>query len=427
VNEWVGFITGVIAALGAVYGFMRFLLRDIWPVENRRRREVLSALATVLVAATAGGVLLVLWRRSLPEPAPLLPIEMRFTYGTEKEAWIKATITRFHATDPRLANGRPIRVLPDGRGSIITADEVERGTLDADAWCPASSVEVAHLMGELETNPSRTKLSFASDQPVSLLTSYLVLLSVWPERTRLLRQVLGRIGWDELHTALIHPGGWAALGGEASWGGVKFGHTKPTTSNSGLMTLITLASWYAHKTGKAVPPLLPMVQDPGLLAFLWAFEDAVRQFGQSTGSFTDCAITTYPANHDLLVTYESDVLANVANWTRPIELLYPSMTMSCDHPYVIFARQGDPDTPLKQEAARRFRDFLLQDQQQRDARAYGFRPANTAFPLSSAVPGLLADPTTQVQVVSPPTGDVMTYLQTAWTSRYGDPTVSPGC
>jgi hypothetical protein len=427
VSEWVAVITGSIAVLGAVYGSMRFLLRNIWPVEDPRRREVLSALATFLVAATTGGVLLELWRRSQPVPPSAPTIAIRFTYGTEKDAWVKAAIARFHATSPRLSNGWSIRVLPDGRGSIATVDEIQRGTLDADAWCPASSVELAQLRGALESDPAHTNLSFSRDEPASLATSYLVLLSVWPERTRILRQALGKIDWDTLHQAFTLPGGWAALGGQESWGGVKFGHTKPTTSNSGLMTLITLASWYTRKAGDAIPPAASAVGDPSLQAFVWAYEDAVRQYGQSTGSFTECVLDTYAANHDLIVTYESDVLASAANRTRQIELFYPSLTMVADHPYVIFARQGDPDTALKQEAARRFRDFLLEDAQQRDARAYGFRPTSAQFPLSSAVPGFVADLAAQVEVVSPPPSDVMLSLQTAWTTRYGDPTVSPGC
>jgi hypothetical protein len=101
--------------------------------------------------------------------------------------------------------------------------------------------------------------------------------------------------------------------------------------------------------------------------------------------------------------------------------------MVADHPFVIFARAGDPDTALKQDAARQFRAFLLQDAQQRDARTYGFRPVNPAFPLTSTVPGFVSDLAAQVEVVPPPPSDAMLALQTAWTARYGDPTVSPGC
>ena len=101
--------------------------------------------------------------------------------------------------------------------------------------------------------------------------------------------------------------------------------------------------------------------------------------------------------------------------------------MQCDHPYTIFIRKNDPATALKQEAARRFRDFLLQDAQQREARSYGFRPVNPAFSLSSAVPGFLADVPGGVAVTPSPTREAMQALQVAWTGRYGDPTVNPGC
>jgi hypothetical protein len=169
------------------------------------------------------------------------------------------------------------------------------------------------------------------------------------------------------------------------------------------------------------------VGDPRLQGFVWTFEDAIRQFGQSTGSFTACALDAYAANHDLIATYESDVLASAVNHTRPIELYYPSLTMQADHPYAIFAHKDDPASALKQEAARRFRDFLLQDAQQREARSYGFRPVNSQFPLTSAIPGFLADVASRVAVLPPPTRAAMQALQAAWTGRYGDPTVNPGC
>src|SRR5262249_22595069 len=155
-----------------------------------------------------------------------------------------------------------------------------------------------------------TSLSFVADEPISLATSYLALLSLWPERTRLLRQAFGKIDWDTLHTAYTEPGGWTTFGGQASWGDVKFGHTKPTTSNSGLLTLITLAACFAPPAGGAIPPTAPTTQDPRLQAFLWVYEDAVRQFGQSPGSFTGCVLSAYAASHDLIVTYESDIVAN---------------------------------------------------------------------------------------------------------------------
>jgi hypothetical protein len=43
---------------------------------------------------------------------------------------------------------------------------------------------------------------------------------------------------------------------------------------------------------------------------------AVRQFDYNAAPFTACALDAYAANHDLIVTYESDVLANATNRKR---------------------------------------------------------------------------------------------------------------
>src|SRR5262249_36801506 len=161
-------ISGLLAILGAVYASTRFLLRNVWVVEDRRRRELLSAMVTLVVAGASGGLLLAWWERSRPSSSPSSPssprtMTIRVSYGTENDAWIKAAISRFHASNPLLSNGEPIRVLPDARGSILTADEIFRGALDTDAWCPASSVELAQLRGALEADPSAAALSFTSD------------------------------------------------------------------------------------------------------------------------------------------------------------------------------------------------------------------------------------------------------------------------
>jgi len=163
-SEWVTIVSGLLAILGAVYVCVRFLLRNVWDVEDRRRRELLSAFAVLLVAGASGGALWTLWRRSQPSPSLPETITLRLSYGTEKDSWIKAAIARFHAANPHLSNGSPIRVLPDPRGSILTAEQIFRGDLDTDAWCPASSVELAQLRGALETDPSHARILGQGDR-----------------------------------------------------------------------------------------------------------------------------------------------------------------------------------------------------------------------------------------------------------------------
>ena len=70
-SEWVTIVSGLLAILGAVYACMRFLLRNVWDVEDRRRRELLSAFVVLLVAGASGGALWTLWRRSQPSSASM--------------------------------------------------------------------------------------------------------------------------------------------------------------------------------------------------------------------------------------------------------------------------------------------------------------------------------------------------------------------
>src|SRR5258706_8381952 len=66
-------------------------------------------------------------------------VKLTFTYGSEKEEWIKAVTTEFNAADHRLADGRTIAVeaIPMGSGDCI--DELLTESRKADITSPASA------------------------------------------------------------------------------------------------------------------------------------------------------------------------------------------------------------------------------------------------------------------------------------------------
>ena len=52
-----------------------------------------------------------------PEASNGERVELLFTYGSEKEEWVKAVTEEFHRGQPKIASGKPIHVTAAPKGS----------------------------------------------------------------------------------------------------------------------------------------------------------------------------------------------------------------------------------------------------------------------------------------------------------------------
>jgi hypothetical protein len=261
------------------------------------------------------------------------------------------------------------------------------------------------------------------------VTSPLVLVA-WQERAKLLTQKYGDLDWKNLHSALTLGKGWAEVpGGSDAWGPVKFGQTRPDRSNSGVLTLALLAQSVA---GPDHALTVAAARDTNYVQFMRDVEDAVTQFGASSGTFLDCALNRGPAGFDVIATYEHLALAALAAGAgRALTLSYPNPTMMSDHPFAILRGANAEQTA----AAQLFRDFLLTNDQQRRALAYGFRPADVSVHLNdSSIAGNLfakslpgAQVSLQSAIAPAPDGDVIDALIDGWKQFYQDRPTTPGC
>src|SRR5262249_29031944 len=160
---------------------------------------------------------------------------------------------------------------------------------------------------------------------------------------------------------------------------VKFGHTSPLLSNSGLQTLVLLAyAYYAKTSGLSVANTL----DSGFQTWLEEFERGVLEFGDSTGTFMDRMVLFGPSKYDLVAVVQT--LANESaeaargRW-GPLRVVYPPATIMSDHPYA--ALNAPWVSPAQREAADRFREFLLSVPIQELGLRLGFRPGNARVPV----------------------------------------------
>jgi hypothetical protein len=227
-----------------------------------------------------------------PYPLPLgptrEPIVVTIAYSTEKQAWLEQAAAQFAAADRRV-DGRPIEIVLQGAGSREMVGEVARGALRPTAISPASFVQIELLRDEWGNSAanSGTPIGAGELTPQPLVLTPLVLVG-WEERTALLWPNGEPANlWADLHNAVAEDKTWQDLGGRESWGFVKFGHTRPTSSNSGIQTLLLMAYAY-HNTYTGLT--VESIEDQGFRSWMAAIERSVSEFGDSTAPFMDSMV-----------------------------------------------------------------------------------------------------------------------------------------
>jgi ABC-type Fe3+ transport system substrate-binding protein len=401
-----------------------------------RRRILTGGLITVGVLAAGGGAYFYFNRNpSTPGGASAGTITLTFTYSSEKEAWMKAATDAFHKSGARF-NNKTIQVQLDERGSVDGHDRILSGEIKPVAWSPASFLELNQLSDDWQKVHSGQEVLITNGDlaPKALVFSPLV-FAVWKERAQVLQAKYGKIDWPQIHSALTLKNGWQDIGGKPDWGLVKLGQTRPDQSNSGLLTIALLAySYYAEQRGLTVA----QIDAPDFLQYFREVEDGVTAFGRSSGTFLqNVVIGQGPAAYDVVTTYENLVLtqqqAAQQRQGQPLQLFYPSLNILSDHPFAIL--RGDWATQEEQMAAQVFRDFLLEDAQQRLALASGFRPTNPNVTITAQVPNnpfLGQSPNLQIKqqiqpLAQPPGGPMVNELIAKWKANYdGAPTTTGG-
>jgi ABC-type molybdate transport system substrate-binding protein len=318
-----------------------------------------------------------------PTPTPSAPAAAETTkitllYGTEKKDWLEAANTEFAKVHPE------IKVELVGKGSLDAAQGILDGNLKPTLWSPADSVVTNLLTSDWQSKYKTDPFEGGDAAPAPLVLSPLV-FAIWEDRSApLLKEGKGHISWKVIHDAVKSNKGWPGVGGKPEWGFVKFGHTDPTRSNSGLQALLLMTFEYYGKTsGLTVGDLL----DPKYQAFIEETEKGVSRFETSTGTFMTDMIRFGPSKYDVAVVYESLAISQLENaqgrWGN-LRIEYPAVTLWSDSPIALM--KGDWVTTEQARAARTFVGFLKSKPIQSSALAYGFRPADPSVPLRTTEP-----------------------------------------
>ncbi len=279
--------------------------------------------------------------------------------STALEPWLKTAVANFNAAD--IQNSDEERVWVE-----LTAVEAGQAAADMSAnseaaiWIPDDRVWVNLLADQ-------GNAAF-QDDCVSTAKSPLV-IGMW----RPVAESLGwpglPLGWLDIGSLAGDPSSWAYYSGGEYGDSLRISHAHPGLSGAGTGTLLALVQAAQSKT-EAVTAV--DIQQPIVQASVGAFEGGVTWFSTGPDLLGQTMAARDPSYLGAGVMYENTIIYYGKGDIVPI---YPlEGTFMADFPACI---NQSADVKTK-EAAGLFRDYLLGEEGQTTAVAYGLRTVNTA-------------------------------------------------
>jgi Ca-activated chloride channel family protein len=372
-----------------------------------------------ITAALLVGLLAAACKARLPYPSPASPVSevqvpdepadptavtLVFTYGSEKEDWIKEVTDAFNRKGEKVGTKTiKVKAYPMGSGECV--EEILSGKRKTHLASPASGA--FFVLGNAESKAEGGKELVGKTRNLVLSP---VVIAMWKP----MAEALGwpkPVGWSDLKALAEKEQGWAAYQ-FPQWGRFKFGHTHPEFSNSGLISILAECYAGAGKTNE-----LTVADVAKADQFVKAIERSVVHYGSSTGFFGKKMFANGPAYLSAAVLYENMVIESYNPKYKldfPVVAIYPKEgTFWSDHPIGIVEREWV--TPEHREAAQRYIEFLMAEPQQKLALKSGFRPGLESLALTApldAAHGI--DPKQPQTELQPPPAEVIQAALKLW-------------
>ncbi|GIV79848.1 MAG: hypothetical protein KatS3mg050_4242 [Litorilinea sp.] len=329
-------------------------------------------------------------------------VTIRILTALPVEPWVRSAAAAFNDGNHTL-EGATIRVeivAVDGLTALGRWDRNEYGALGPDqrpedlteaerqaladfptAWIPDSRYLVELANASYKERLGRDVFLTDGEYRARPIAISLFAWGVYETRAQVLLDRFGEINWQTIHDAAIAKGGWPELGGKPEWGYFKLVVPDPSKNVGGLAAMIAMAGEYYGRTDISVAD----VTNPDFQAWLAELMGAVTDFS-SASAYTaeDFALFGYSVG-DGGQLLESDLLQNMqgilTRWDDPLQIYYPTYVTWFDFPFTVWV--GPETTALQKNAALAFQRYLLSEEQQKAALAYGLRPANPNVPVDA--------------------------------------------
>lgn len=197
--------------------------------------------------------------------------------------------------------------------------------------------------------------------------------AVFKSRATVLEKKFGKpLDWEMAHAAATSMG-WAALGGEESWGRFKLVIPHPKRDPAGLAAMVSAAGAYYKKPSVSADEL----KGPLFLTWLKELLDTVVDF-QPYGA--ENMVLYGPSAGDAGQVLENYLLLNAdaieKRWGDGLLVVYPDPVAWYDFPFAIYMGKEKESSAAEKDAAVLFKQFLLSADQQTATLRFGLRPAS---------------------------------------------------
>ncbi len=347
-----------------------------------RTRIIFFAIIGLAVVVVVAGLI---WSQLDKEPGTDEPeasnetLEVQIVSALPVADWVQEAAHQFNAQQHTL-EGRPIHVTVTPMDGLTAKGRYERDEMDPmpTAWIPDSRYLVELVNAAYKERLGRDVFLTDGEYRARPLAISLLTWGIYDSRAEVLESKYGEISWQTIHDAALAPGGWGDLGGQNDWGYFKLAISNPRKNISGLQAMVAAAGEYFGKTNISVED----VTDSDFQAWLGEIMSSMSDLSGGTYTVADLALFGYTTG-DAGQLLESDLLVNMqgiqSRWADPLRIVYPEYVTWFDFPFTVW--MGPETTALEKNAALEFEKYLLAEEVQKQALAYGLRPANPDVPV----------------------------------------------
>jgi len=340
---------------------------------------VIIGLAVVIIAAG----LILKWTGSsgtgqeptvVPGPSSGETLEVQVVTALPVADWIQEAANQFNAEKHTL-EGQLIHVTVTPMDGLTAKGHYDRDEMNPlpTAWIPESRYLVELVNAAQNERLGRDVFLTDGEYRAKPLAISLLAWGVYDSRAKVLEAKYGQLSWQAIHDAAMTAGGWAELGGQSDWGYFKLAISNPRKNVSGLAAMVAAAGEYFKKTNITVDD----VTNPDFQKWLGEIMSSMSDLSGGSYTVNDLALFGYTTG-DAGQLLESDLLVNMqgiqTRWADPLSIAYPEYVTWFDFPFSVW--MGSETTALQKNAALEFEKYLLTEEIQKKALAYGLRPAN---------------------------------------------------
>jgi hypothetical protein len=342
-----------------------------------RTRIIFFVIIGLAIVIVAGGLI---WSQLSKQPGAVTPeasdktLEVNIISALPVADWVQEAANQFNAEQHTL-EGRVVHVTVTPMDGLTAKGRYERDEMNPlpTAWIPDSRYLVELVNAAYKERLGRDVFLTDGEYRARPLAISLLTWGIYNSRAEVLEKKFGSISWKTIHDAAIAAGGWAELGGQPDWGFFKLAISNPRKNISGLQAMVAAAGEYYGKTNIAVED----VTNPEFQAWLGEILSSMSDLSGGTYTVDDLALFGYTTG-DAGQLLESDLLTNMqgiqSRWADPLRLVYPEYVTWFDFPLTVW--MGPETSALEKNAALEFEKYLLSEEVQKKALAYGLRPAN---------------------------------------------------